>query len=254
VPPQIFNYQLISGTNRQPTGGFKHWSGFQPFSANSGDPFHASVRNFHVPPTNSAAIFRGDPVLLLGTADSALTFGNSLYQNQYPNGGAPVGNIAETGDVGGYTAGNTSGVFAGVVVGWELTLAAAKNGQPFIPAGVEAWLHVETDPLAEFYVTAGGATLPTGGWPAAIGAGIDTLANNTAYQSTKFGISGLSIDPTTVAATSTLPFRILSAPVGINNDVTDAPTGTTPNFIGNPVIRVQFNQTRHMMSASAFVA
>jgi hypothetical protein len=244
---QILNSQLLTGTNRQPIGGFRHWSGLWTPGSRSGNVQSATIMDFNVPAGNASAIFRGDIVGILGTG------GSDQYFNNYAFGGAPVGNPAITANVGLISPGDTTSIFVGVVVGFELTLQMAKLGFPAIPASstTNTTVHVETDPLVVMAITAGGTTLPTNGWAASIGAGVDLLARNTTYQSLSFGISGSSIDPTTVGNTATLPLRILGSEAGISNDVTDAPVTSGASTVGNPVIRVGFNQTRHMFGTAA---
>jgi hypothetical protein len=246
--PAIFNFQPPS--SRAPFGAFRHWAGLQlasGFVKNSG--FDAPWRIFHVPSGNASAIFRGDIVKLLGTG------GGDIYQDRFDFGGNAVGNPAFLGDVGLYAPGDTASVLAGVVVGFELTLFGAKNGQQYLPATTEGWVRVCVDPDAEFFVTAANTALPTGGWAAAIGAGIEMRAANTAYQSTRYGISGRAVDPAGVAVTATLPLRVMGAPIGINNDVVDAPTGTNDAAqSGNPVISVCFNRARHLFGSGGIVA
>ena len=250
---QILNSGLLSLTNRGPAGGFRHWSGLWVAGRRSGDAQHASVRNFHVPVGNASAIFRGDIIAYLATSAALnAAAGGDMYYNEFQYGGAPVGDPAIAGDVANViAAGDTTHVILGVCVGWELTLAAAKTGQPYIPAGVEAWLHVDTDPDIEMLITGGGSALPANGWGGSIGAGVDLLARNATYQSLKFGISGQAIDPTTIGVTATLPLVILGAEAGIGNDVTDAPVISGASTIGNPVIRCGFNKSRHAFGGGA---
>ena len=72
--------------------------------------------------------------------------------------------------------------------------------------------------------------------------GIDVKAN-AGQQATRFGISGVSLDPTTVQTTSTLPLRILDSGDQIGNDPTAA----------GSVAEVQFNITRHYKGTAAFI-
>jgi hypothetical protein len=138
--------------------------------------------------------------------------------------------------------GDTTSVIVGVIVGWgPITLYQAKNGFQYAPANTECWAFVETDPAVEMSITM--PTVPAGGLAANLMSGIDVKAN-AGEQSTRFGISGVSLDPATVALTATLPLRLLNSGEQIGNDVTA--TGA--------VAQVQFNITRHFKGTAAFVA
>jgi hypothetical protein len=73
--------------------------------------------------------------------------------------------------------------------------------------------------------------------------GVDVKAN-AGFQSTRFGISGLSLDPASLATTATLPLRIINSGEQIGNDVTQ------PGF----VCQVMFNQARHWRGGAGFTA
>jgi hypothetical protein len=85
-------------------------------------------------------------------------------------------------------------------------------------------------------------TVPATAFNLILGAGIDVKAN-AAQQSTRFGISGVSLDPATFQTTSTLPLRIFNSSEQIGNDPTSA----------GAVAEVQFNLTRHYKGTAAFV-
>ena len=69
------------------------------------------------------------------------------------------------------------------------------------------------------------------------------LQANAGFQSTRFGISGVSLNPA-IAATSTFPLRVLSSGMQIGNDPTSA------GFVAN----VMFNQSRHFRAGAGFGA
>ena len=83
----------------------------------------------------------------------------------------------------------------------------AKNGFQYIPASTEAWVAVETDPDVEMYATV--PTVPGTAFNLNLNSGADVKAN-AGFQSARFGISGVSLDPA-IALTATLPLRILSS-------------------------------------------
>jgi hypothetical protein len=226
-------------------GGFRHFSGLVPVMRGSGDPQHASVERFHVPATNAAAIFRGDIVTLLSASGGGdlpdNISGGSSAQVVGNGGGSGLGNQSMAPNVGRWAPGDTTSVIAGLVVGFAFTLFTAKNGYQYVPANSESWVLVDTDPAIEMYSTV--PTVPGTAFNLELGAGIDVKAN-AAQQSAIFGTSGLSLDPATIATTSTLPLRILSSGDNIGNDP------TAPGFVAE----VTFNQTRHFRGTAAFVA
>lgn len=226
-------------------GGFKAYSGLLPAINGAGDPFHASVRIFSVPAGNSAAIFRGDIVTLvsgIGGADFPQNIGAPGGVVVGNGGGSLLGNASLAPGAEKWTPGDTTSVIAGLVVGFgPITLYQAKNGFQYIPASTQAWLSVETDPAIEMQATV--PTVPGTAFTLELGAGIDVKAN-AGFQNTRFGISGVSLDPSTIATTSTLPLRILNSSEQIGNDPTSA------GFVA----KVTFNRTRHMLGTAGFVA
>lgn len=242
----ILNYHSSLLTQRGPLGAFRHWQGLRLSDSFAGDVNHSNTRVFNVPSSNASAIFRGDLVYFVGAT------GDDLYQDQFTFGGPQFGNNAWSPQVALYAPGDTTHVLAGVVVGFELTLAAAKASQNYLPASQEGWVRVCVDPNAIYYVTSGGVAIPAGGWSANVGAGIDMLAANTTYQSLKLGQSGRSVDPTTVGTTTTLPLKITGVPYLPLDDITNAPTGTPGSTMdNNPVIAVTLNNARHFLSGQA---
>lgn len=232
-------------------GGFRHYSGLLPVvPGDGGSQAQASVRGFHVPATNAAAIFRGDIVVsasaaigVQGAADlpqnitapsTSVVIGNG--------GGTGIGNASMAGNVSRWVSGDTTSVIVGTVVGFgSITLYMAKNGFQYVPALTEAWLFVETDPAMEMVITM--PTVPGTAFPLDLQSGIDVQAN-AGQQSTRFGISGVSLNPATIATTSTLPLRLLNSGNQIGNDPTAA------GFVA----RVQFNLSRHYKGGAGFVA
>lgn len=234
----------------QPTlgGGFRHYSGLLPSIVGSGDTGHASVRIFHVPAANANAIFRGDIVNFLTSGNQG---GGDLPANiSAPSasvvigngGGSGLGNQSIAPNLGRWSPGDTTSIIAGVVVGFgPITLYMAKNGFQYVPATTEAWLSVETDPAVEMYATVPAANATA--FNLQLNDGADVKAN-AGFQSTRFGISGVSLDQTTFGTTSTLPLRILESGEQIGNDPTSA------GFVA----KVTFNKTRHYQGTAAFGA
>jgi hypothetical protein len=224
-------------------GGFRHYSGLLPAINGAGDPHHSSVRLFHVPAANVATVFRGDIMVFggavvgnQGAADIPANISAPSASVVIGNGGGSgLGNASIAPNVIKWTPGDatTTSIIAGVCVGFgPLTLYMAKNGFQYIPTLTEAWVYVETDPEIEMYATV--PTVPGTAFNLLLNDGCDVKAN-AGFQSTRFGVSGVSIDPASFATTASLPLRVLSSGEQIGNDPTAA------GFVA----KVTFNKLRH---------
>ena len=230
----ILNYGTLGG-------GFRHFSGLQPLTPGAGDPSaRASVRKFHLDPTNAAAIFRGDIITYADSSHGVQGGGDQPYNISAPSssvvvgggGGSGLGNQSMAPNAARYVPGDTTAIFLGACVGFgDITLYQAKNGFQYVPASTEAWLSVETDTGMEYAITV--PTVPGTAYKLLLGDGADVKAN-AGNQATRFGTSGLSLDPATIAATATLPLRLVSSGEFIGND----PTAT--GFVA----KVKLNSTR----------
>lgn len=232
-------------------GGFRAYAGLLPTTPGQGGPqAQASMRYFHIPATNAAAIFRGD-IVVAASAAIGVQGAADLPQNiTAPStsvvvgngGGTGLGNPSMAGNVTRWVPGDTTSVIVGCVVGFgPITLYQAKNGFQYAPVSTECWVSVETDPMMQFDITM--PTVPGVAFPTDLMSGIDVKAN-AGQQSTRFGISGVSLDPATIALTSTLPLRLVNSGEQIGNDT------TAVGFVAS----VQFNLTRHYKGTAAFVA
>ncbi len=234
----IVNYSATS------IGGFKHYSGLLPANLGSGDASHASVRIFHIAATNAAAMFRGD-IAMFSDSGAGVQGGGDLPANiSAPSasvvigngGGSGLGNTSIAPNIRRWvptTDRTTNSIIAGVIVGWgPVTLYMAKNGFQYVPANTEAWAFVETDPDVEMYATM--PTVPGTALNLILNSGIDVMAN-AGQQSTRFGVSGVSLDPASFGTAIGLPLRILSSGEQIGNDPTAA----------GAVVQVGFNTARH---------
>ena len=221
-------------------GGFRHYSGLLPANPGDGNAAQrASVRIFHIPIGNAAAIFRGDIVTVASGAA-----GGDLPQNIAApgsllvagGGGTGLGNRLMAPDIARYTPGtNLTGAgpkVAGVVVGFgPITLYQAKNGFQYVPALTEAWAFVETDVDVEMYITQ-----PIVQPASPLFSRWDVLAN-AGQQSTRFGISGVSL---AAAVLATAPLQLISSGEQIGNDV-----GATGN-----VAKVKFHPSVHFRGSN----
>ena len=231
-------------------GGFRHYSGLLPVAPmDGGAQAQASVRIFHCPAANAAAIFRGDIAVFAsasigtqGAADLPANISAPSASVVIGNGGGSgLGNQSIAPNATRWVPGDTTSVIAGVVVGFgPITLYMAKNGFQYIPASTEAWMSIETDPQVEMAITV--PTVPGTAFNLLLNDGADVQAN-AGFQSTRFGISGVSLNAS-LASTSTLPLRVLSSGMQIGNDPTSA------GFVAN----VMFNQSRHFRGGGALGA
>lgn len=232
-------------------GGFRHYSGLLPAVPGAGDSHsRASVRIFHIPATNAAAMFRGDIVVLSSGAIGVQGGGDLPSNISAPSasvvigngGGSGLGNASIAPNITRWVPGDTTSVIAGLIVGWgPITLYQAKNGFQYAPALTECWAFVETDMAVEAYATV--PTVPGTAFNLLLMGGCDVQAN-AGQQSTRFGISGVSINPATFANTATLPLRVLGSGEQIGDDPTAA------GFVA----KVTFNKTRHYQGTGALVA
>lgn len=149
-------------------------TGLTPRRYRNGAPWTGAARTYHVPSTNTTALFVGDPVLITGTADS-------------------MGNP----DIGIAAA---SGPITGVVVGFRPTAPFSPN--KFLAAGTEGYVIVADDPDLMFEVQDNG-TLPL----TAIGQNANLVAG---AGNTGTGWSGWQLNASSAATTASLQVRIIS--------------------------------------------
>ena len=232
-------------------GGFRHYSGLLPATPGDGAPkAQASVRIFHIAAANASAIFRGDIATYADATHGTQGGGDLLPNIGAPSasvvigngGGSLLGNQSEAPNMARWVPGDTTSIIVGCVVGFgPISLYMAKNGFQFCPATTEAWAFIETDPQLEMYVTV--PTVPGTAFNLLLGGGADVQAN-AGFQSTRFGVSGLSLNSGTFANTATLPLRLLGSGYQIGDDP------TLPGFVA----KVMFNQTRHFKAGGGYTA
>lgn len=244
---------MVNIVNQSATsiGGYRHYWGLLPqVPADGGPQAQASVRPFHVPSANGAAIFRYDMVVWASGSIGTPGAGDLIPNIGAPGaagsvvgggGGSLLGNASMAPNITRWVPGDTTSVIAGIVVGFGFSLFTAKNGYQYIPASQESWVWVETDP--QLIMSATMPTVPGTAFNLDLGSGIDVKAN-AGFQQTRFGISGTSLDPSTIATTSTLPLRIINSSEQIGNDPT----------VAGFVAQVMFNQTRHYRGNAGFIA
>lgn len=244
---------IINQPNNPNLGGFRHYSGLLPANPGDGNINRASVRIYHVPATNTAAIYRGDIVAFGITGAANNPGGADLPENIAApgapgsvvggGGGSGLGNASMAPNVRRWVPNTAAQIIAGVVVGFgPITLFQAKNGFQFIPALTEAWLFVETDPDLEMTATV--PAVPGTAFNLNLNSQID-VKDNAGFQAVRFGISGLSLDTASIGQTAAnTPLRILSSGEQIGNDPTSA------GFVA----KVTWNRALHFKGGAGFAA
>lgn len=151
-------------------------TGLTPRRYRNGAPWTGAARTYHVPASNTTALFVGDPVVITGT-------------------GSPDGYS----DVGIATAG-ASGRITGVVVGFRPTapFTPYKN----LPALTEGYVIVADDPALMFEVQETGTALAV----TAIGQNVNLVAG---AGNAGTGSSGWQIDATSGATAATGQLRLI---------------------------------------------
>lgn len=229
-------------------GGFRAYSGLLPANPMTAAPSSASVRIFHVAAANATAMFRGDIITFADSTHGTQGAGDLPANISAPSasvvigngGGSGLGNSSIAPNAARWVPGDTTSVIAGVCVGFgPITLYQAKNGFQYVPATTEAWLFVETDEQVECTITV--PTVPGSAFTQLLAGGADVQAN-APQQSTRFGISGVSLNPA-IATTSTLPLRVRGSGEQIGNDPTAA------GFVA----KVMFNQGRHFRGGGPLI-
>ena len=178
--------------------------GFLPVRHLSGAPWNGQVQAYLIPSANSAACFIGDVVEHNGVGGAA-----GVIVNGYNCEGMPT--------VKHSTLTTTGQANVGVVVGFlpdptNLTLRHRS-------ASTNRIALVVTDPTVVYEVQEDADTTPIASGDIGCAVGIVTTAGNTTT-----GVSSMALDSSTVASTSTLPFKIVAMVPRPDNTIS---TGTT---------------------------
>jgi hypothetical protein len=159
--------------------------GFVPLRDASGRPYNGAVEMFYVPASDGTALYIGDPVIKAGSADAA--------------------------GVASVTRASASGAISGIVQGFLPD--GTTNMLGYRPASTAAYVLVATDAglVYEIQEDGVGGTLVA----ADIGLNVDFIvAAGNAYSKR----SGVMLDTSTKATTSTLPLKILGLAPRPQND------------------------------------
>lgn len=162
-------------------------AGMLPVRYASGAPYSGAANVYYVPASDATALFRGDPVIIAGSADA---------------NGVPSVTRATAG-----TAGRITGVVVGIVPSPSITTQHR-------PASTECYVLVADDPtlLFEIQEDAVGGALAA----ADVGLNADLVAG---AGSTVTGLSGFQLDSSTKAVTATLQLRIVGFAQRQDNEI-----------------------------------
>lgn len=172
-------------------------NGFRPVKTNTGAPYTGQAGVYFVPASDATVIMVGDLVKLAGDGRSPT--------------GVPTVTRAVAGDA---TVGAVVGIlYSGMGDTQNVPPVTDLNTPVFRRASTDRYLLVADDPSLIFEVQASAA--PT---TANIGlnANFRATAGNTAS-----GTSGMDFDTATVAATATLPLKLVGFPYRPDNALTD---------------------------------
>lgn len=173
-------------------------NGFRPVKHINGSPYNGQFNIYEVPAGETIPVFVGDLVVL----------SNSAATSFYPAVEAPV------------TAAATSGDFVGAVVGiinakWDPVEGKMSAGSmaldtpQYRAASTKQFVMVADDPDLVFEAEADAAIAN-----ASIGLNVGVVEGDgsASVGSTTTGASGMQVDASSVATTSTLPLQIVGAP------------------------------------------
>jgi hypothetical protein len=179
-------------------------SGFKPVKHITGAPYNGQVNIYEVPAGETIPVFIGDLVVLSNSAPTSV----------YPAVEAPV------------TAAATSGAFVGAVVGYINTKLDPVTGlmttgsisldtPQYRAASTKAFVLVADDPSLIFEAEADASIAL-----ASVGLNVGVVEGDgsASVGSTTTGASGMQVDASSVATTSTLPLQIVGFPNRVDNE------------------------------------
>lgn len=180
-------------------------TGFYPVKHISGAPYNGQANIYEVAAGEAIPVFVGDLVVL---SDAAAT-------GPYPAVEAPIAAAA------------TAGVYVGAVVGvlnskFDPVTGKMSNGASptldtpqYRPASTKQYILVADSPDLIFECQADGAcAIASNG----LNAGVVEGSGAASLGSTTTGMSGMQLDVSSVATTSTLPLQIVGYPNRVDNE------------------------------------
>lgn len=190
--------------------------GFSPAQTGSASMWNGKLTPYKIVNGYGTNIFKGDPVKLVKTT-------NVGYVNSMAASGSAI-----------------LGIFWGCryydTVQQKYVWFNMYSTTASPPSGVDIDCFVIDDPLVEFDVRVSGTAITN----VHVGVNGDV---NLGSGVTATGLSGAYLDYTTLATTSTLPFRVTGFWPPVQNGVGNDPT------LANPIVRVKMN-TSQLLSAT----
>ena len=154
--------------------------GLRPIRMRGGAPYNGAVNKYEIKSDLNAALYIGDPVIKTGTSNSR---------------GMPYVQIATL---------TASNAVTGVIVGWEGPPNTANLEQQYSVALNKSIALVCDDPDVVFLIKDDASAVP-----AVTDVGTNAYMSNTDGGSTTTGLSGVELNLTTPATTSTYQLKIL---------------------------------------------
>ena len=165
--------------------------GLWPERKVSGQPWSGAANIYYVPSTYATALYLGDPVVPLGTADA---------------NGIPIVQLATAG-----SSNNLVGCMVGIVNGGEPIIPVTRDLPIYRQASVSTYILVVDDPEMLFSIQESANMGAGAAWSNA------NLLSGTG--STVTGYSGWQLDSSTSNTTNTLQMRVLTPLRQANNVV-----------------------------------
>lgn len=153
--------------------------GLRPVRHKSGAPYNGACRKYFVPSTDNTALFIGDPVIMVGTA-------NETEVNGHAPGVLPI--------VTRHTAG--ANPITGVVVGVD---SLDRGDTVYRAASTATVVFVADDPDLIFHVQDDGGATPLHTWVSS-NANLAAGTGDTGFGVSKFEIAGATTPTSTAAA------------------------------------------------------
>lgn len=194
--------------------------GLRPVGHMFGLDWTASIKPFYVPASYGTAVFKGDPVTITGTANTAPV--KRVGGGDYDVGTLPEVNVTTVGDGNAIT---------GVVVGVQIS---TQEDTVYGAASTERVVTAITDPYVIYEIQADGAIPATS-------IGLNAVLIATHSGSTSSGLSGMELDTTSdvPAADASNQLTILRQVDRVDNE---------PNSTHNNVL-VRINQHTYAIGA-----
>jgi len=180
-------------------------NGFRPVKHLNGAPYNGQANIYEVPAGEAIPVFVGDLVKL----------SNSDATSFYPAVEAPVAAAATSGLYVGAVVGILNSKFD-PVEGKMSTGSVALDTPLYRPASTKQFVLVADSPDLVFEAEADGACAL-----ASIGLNVGVVegTGSASAGSTTTGASGMQVDISGVATTSTLPLQIVGAPNRVDNEM-----------------------------------